>query len=372
MIRPIFEVWPRLRERAPFAELGVFPTPLVPLDEVAAAAGAGAGVLWEKRDDLTSPSYGGNKVRTIEVLFGHALSRGCSRVYATGAYGSNHAAAATLHAPRVALEPGIILYPQPHSRAALENLEVVLSRRPAVCDLPHWSALPYGMLRTAVGCRREGVRAFIMEPGGAIPLGALGYVSAGFELAIQVSAGVMPAPETVMVAIGSNCTSAGLLLGFHLARRLGLGLERLPRLVSVRVTPWPVTSRWRVLRLASQTSALLAALVGDASLEMRPAELGATFRLDGDYIGPGYGYATDAGREAMRIWAAHAGHALETTYSGKAAAAVLDALPRARGPVVYWSTKSSAPLPEVDPAALSWAPARMRRWMDDARRLETA
>jgi D-cysteine desulfhydrase len=313
-------------------------------------------------------------VRTLEPLFGEALARGCSHIYATGAYGSNHSAAAAMHAPRVGLVAGAVLYPQPHCVSALENLELTVSHtgKEALRDLPHWSALPYGMVRQALACRRHKQVASIMEPGGAVPIGALGYVSAGLELAMQVTAETLPAPRTVVVAVGSNCTSAGLLVGFALAARAGVtrwgGDGAPPRLVSVRVTPWPVTSVTRILGLAVRTSELLARASGDETLRLSRAALRPHFRLETRYLGPGYGYPTAAGREAMALWSAHAGHALETTYSGKAAAHVIDLLRRREpGPIVYWATKSTAPLPPIDAARLASAPARMRRWMDRAR-----
>ena len=99
--RALLELFPRLRR--PWVSFGSFPTPVQHV----------TGDVWVKRDDLSSPIYGGNKVRTLEALFGVARSRGKDRIYATGAYGSNHAAATVLHAPRVGLAPGVILFPQP-------------------------------------------------------------------------------------------------------------------------------------------------------------------------------------------------------------------------------------------------------------------
>ena len=374
MSRPLLEVFPPLAAATPFAQLGTFPTPVTTLAPVAEALGRPSDAFFEKRDDRTSPIYGGNKVRTIEVLFGHALKRGMTHVFSTGAYGSNHAAATAMHAPRLGLASGICVYPQPPSPSALENLELVLSRRPKplVTDLPHWSALPYGMAKTALTCRAKGIDAYIMMPGGAIPLGALGYVSAGFELAQQVGAGELPMPETVVVAVGSNCTSAGLLVGLRLAAELGIGFpvgREPPRLVSVRVTPWPVTTPLRILGLARRTSALLAQLTGQPRLELDNATLASRFSLETGYLGPGYGFATERGRQAVALWSEHGGHPLETTYSAKAAAHVLDLIRRGdRGPTLFWVTKSSATLPEVDASELRWAPRRMRRWMDAARR----
>jgi D-cysteine desulfhydrase len=362
--RAIFAAWPRLRERVPWIGLGDFPTPVEPLARLASELGRDGAPFFVKRDDRSSPIYGGNKVRTLEVLFARARAAGATRIWSTGAYGSNHALATVLHAPRAGLEPGVILFPQPSSRAAVENLERTLSARPLVRALPHWSLLPLGMAATRRADRRSKTESFLMVPGGATPEGALGYVSAGLELAQQVAAGLLPVPDTIVVGVGSTCTSAGLLVGMHAAAALGLGWRCAPRLVSVRVTPWPVTSAWRIVRLAMRTAALLEELTADPRLALDARRLSASLEVDGAQLGPGYGHATDAGHEAIALARAAADLEVDTTYGAKSLAGAL-ARVRAglRGPLVYWATKSTAPLPLVDPVALRAAPAPMRAWL---------
>ncbi len=372
--RPLLARHALLAAQLPWVRLGDFPTPVRALDGVADRLGLETGILWEKRDDLTSPIYGGNKVRTLEVLFGDAVTRGATHVYSTGAYGSNHGAATVLHAPRADLRPGSMLYPQPPSRCAADNLAVMLSQRPVVKDLPHYTAFPLGWLQLPGEARARGERPYIMEPGGAVPLGALGYVSAAWELAHQVEAGLLPRPRVLVVPAGSNCTTAGLLLGLRYAAEAGVGFVEKgapapPVLWAVRVTPWPVTMRYRITRLAAQASALLAERAQDASLERSSAVLSAGLHIDGRYLGAGYGLATEAGRAAVARWADDTDHPLETTYSGKGAAAFIDfARTAPRGPILFWSTKSSAPLPPIDPDAVAEAPPRMRRWLAKAMR----
>ncbi len=361
--RPLFEAWPILRGRVPWVALGDFPTAVEPLARAAEAIGRAGAPLFVKRDDASSPVYGGNKVRTLEALFGRAREAGARRVYSTGAFGSNHALATVLHAPRAGLEPGVLLFPQPESACALENLLAMLAARPSVRALPHWSFLPAGMALTRLRERD----AYVMVPGGATPEGALGYVSAALELARQVDAGEAPAPHTLLVGVGSTCTSAGLLVGLHAAARLGIGWREAPRLVSVRVTPWPVTSKSRIAWLARKTALLLASLTGDRSLAFGMAQLASRFEVDGTQLGRGYGYPTEAGLEAIRVLRESEGFAVDTTYAAKSMAA---ALARVRaglpGPLVYWATKSTMPLPEVREEDWRWAPPHMRRWIERA------
>ncbi|MEM1029685.1 MAG: pyridoxal-phosphate dependent enzyme [Myxococcota bacterium] len=375
--RALLGVHPRLEASVPWVRLGVFPTPVAPLDALAEASGWPRGGLWEKRDDRSSPLYGGNKVRTLEVLFGDALADEATHVYATGGFGSNHGTATVLHAPRCGLTPGAMLFPQPASQTAADNLEVMLTHGHTVKILPHLVAFPTGWWQLPREARARGERAYVMEPGGAVPLGALGYVSAGWELAHQVAAGALPRPRVVVVPVGSNCTVAGLVLGFRYAAEAGVGFvdggaPAPPLAWAVRVTPWPVTTARRILRLAHLTSRLLAARLGDATLVRNQPTLAPGLRVDPRHLGRGYGRPTAAGRAAMRRWRATTTHALETTYSGKAAAAFLDiARTVPRGPVLFWSTKSSAPLPPADPAAIRDAPPSVRRWLSRCSRSES-
>src|SRR5690606_27761660 len=238
----------------------------------------------------------GNKVRTLEVLFGRAQQLDCQRVVSTGAFGSNHALATVLHAPRVGLSSGALVFPQPESRAALDNFERTVSLADQWAILPHWSTLPLGTWRW----RRSDAAAYLMPPGGATPLGALGYVSAALELAQQINAGVLPTPTRIVLPVGSCCTSAGLLVGLRLARDLGVAFAQgVPLVHAVRVTPWPVTSPWRIAHLAQRASQLLVRLAGQARFGYGASELRAALRVDVDFLGAGYGRPTPAGRHAI-------------------------------------------------------------------------
>jgi 1-aminocyclopropane-1-carboxylate deaminase/D-cysteine desulfhydrase-like pyridoxal-dependent ACC family enzyme len=372
--RPLFEIWPELEAQLGFLALGDFPTPIERLDRFVAAGDPLASNTYVKRDDLSSSLYGGNKVRTLEPLLGQARRENRSLVFATGAYGSNHAVATALHTRRAGFRAGVALFPQPCSATAIANLRVSVTQSDEIVDLPHWSLLPWFMWRRARDARRGGEPAFVMPPGGAIPRGCLGFLSAGFELARQVDSGLMPPPDEVVIALGSTCSTAGLLVGLRLAARLGLGwggkparaarpgTEGAPLLVAVRVTPWPVTSVFRVARLALRVSAWLAQLTNSPQLELSHAQLVQGLRVDGSQLGEGYGQPTAAGLAAIERLGPLAA-ALDTTYSAKSAAALLARAERSPAVRLFWSTKSSAPLPPVPGDRLEQAPARMRRWL---------
>lgn len=330
--------------------LGQYPTPVQHLP--------GLGDLWIKREDLSSPIYGGNKVRTLEFLLAAQRERGFSRVLALGAYGSNHAVAAILHGKRAGFETGAILFPQPATPVAAENLRVSISYGEPTILLRTILTFP---LRAWMKHVRGG--AYVMPPGGAVPLGSFGHISAALELAAQVRVGVMPAPAHIVVAVGSTCTTAGLVAGLALAGQLGIWPGNLPQVHSVPVTPWPVTAKFRILGLARRT---LRELQSRGGPKVDAAPLPALLHVRRGYLGRGYGKPTRDGLAAAEAFAAHGGPPLDTTYANKSGAALLELQKRLTGPILFWSTKSSVPLPPDVPDRLADAPAFVRRWLERA------
>lgn len=374
----LFAALPALASRVPWVRLGAWPTPVERLE-------VGRGDVWVKREDLTSPVYGGNKVRTLEAMFGRARAAGARCIWATGAFGSNHVVATVMHARAAGLDAGAILFPQPPSDPAIANASAIVAAGGAIVTVPSVAFLPAAMMSVR---RRPG--AYVMPPGGATPEGALGALSAAFELAAQARAGDAPWPATVVVPVGSGCTTAGLLAGFHLAHALGLAPPP-PRVRAVRVTPWPITSRLRLAYLAYRTLAALdRVLSGDrtagdrasggrtadrasadrtdgdrarAAGRIRYAALVAGLEVDGRFLGRGYGHVTARGEAAAATLARAGLPFADPVYAAKAAASLLDEAVPAAGPRLLWFTKSSAPLPRASSAALDRAPRALRAWI---------
>jgi D-cysteine desulfhydrase len=200
-----------------------------------------------------------------------------------------------------------------------------------------------------------------MAPGGATVEGAIGGLSAAYELADQIDAGVMPPPAQIVLAVGSTCTTAGLLAGVHLCAARGLGFRRPPLVIAVRVTPWPVTAAWRIAHLAAGVAARVDRLRGHGSgLTVRRLRAGLV--VDGDHLGDGYGFATAAGDRAAETFAAAGAPALDCVYAAKSAAGLWRYAPH-RGPTLYWATKSTTPQPRPTPAQLARAHADLRAWL---------
>ena len=345
----LFRWLPHLAARVPWVRLGVWPTPLTAIE-------VGGKKLWVKHEGDSSPRYGGNKIRTLEAWLAHAQARGYARIWAMGAYGSNHAIATVLHARAIGLDAGAILFPQPHSEWAHENASALVASECELVRLRHVVEVPFAGLRIA----RRDRRAVVMPPGGATPVGTFGAMSAAFEIAEQVTAGRAPAPARIVLPIGSTCTSAGLLAGFTLAHATGAWPWPVPIIHAVRVTPWPVTSRVRTAHLALRSLQRIAKL-GGPRIDIGLPALVRRLVVDGRELGPGYGQPTARCEAAMRTLAHASAPRLDGVYSGKAAAALLRLHARGIGPLLFWATKSTAVLPPAETTA--HAPAALREWL---------
>jgi D-cysteine desulfhydrase len=341
---------PRLAARIPSVTLGQWPTPVT-------AVRVDGRELWVKDEGPSSPLYGGNKVRTLEVWLGLARERDKRRIWAIGAYGSNHTVATVLHARTVGLEGAALVFPQPANEWAVENCGALLATGCPVIRLRSVVEVPFAAL--ALLRERD---ALVMPPGGATTLGAFGAASAAFELAEQVAAGLAPPPRRIVVAIGSTCTTAGLLAGFALAHVAGLWRWPAPIIHGVRVTPWPVTSRVRIADYARRTLAL-AERLGGPRLAIDFAELHARLVVDPRELGGGYGRLTERGAAAI---ATLVGPRLDGVYSAKAAAALLRLHRAGEGPLLFWASKSTVRMPPPSLDHLRDAPRALQRWLRDA------
>ena len=306
------------------------------------------GGLWVKRDDLTSPLYGGNKTRKLEFLLGDALKQGQRAVITFGAYGSNHALATAVHASSLGLEPHVVLSPQAPGPFAARTLRAHAGLGTKLHLIDGWDGR-----RAAVEAKREleardGVAPAIIPMGGTSALGALGYVNAALEVlgqaktfnlgALEIQRGDFVRPDLVYVAGGTLGTAIGLAVGFAAA-----GVHT--RVVAVRVTPEEVGSDALAERLAAETIALLRSLdpgFPDISFD------DLNFELRHDWFEPGYGVVTPETTDAVAQAAAHSVR-LETTYTGKAFAALLDDARKGRidraDHVLFWDTYHSGPMP---------------------------
>jgi len=334
---PLFERYPRLHQALPHVVLTELPTPVqrfLPLEKR-----AGAGVLLVKRDDLTAMPYGGNKVRKLEFLLARAKADGCVRVMTVGGAGSNHALATALYARQCGLKSAMILFPQPNARAVRENLLMDLYTGTDVHACDNYADFPAVAERlTKHYLEHDGVAPMLIPAGGSAPLGVVGYVNAGMELAAQIQTGTIDEPGELYVALGTMGTAAGLAIGLRAAG------SSVP-VVGVRVVPTVVASEEKLSRLIQATVELLRNAEPDFP-EITAKEAG--IRIEHDFFGGEYGRFTPQARRTMSQVHESTGLRLDGVYTGKAFAAMMANAHKTAGdrPILFWNTKNSRPLPE--------------------------
>lgn len=344
-----FPVLGRHVSKCDFADL---PTPLT--TAVLAAAGRELPLLI-KHDEATSSLYGGNKVRKLEYLLWRALDRGAERVATYGTVASNHALATALFSRRLGLRCSCLLSHQARTAAVPRVLNEHLRIGTQILNYGGSREDRVRLMRQSI----QGRRIFLIPPGGSNWLGAVGFVNAGLELARQLQAGAAALPRRIYVATGTMATAAGLALGLALG-----GMES--RVQAVRVTHDFVANPRAMRRLVAKIATVLQRL--DKSI---PPGLADRVRLDfrEEFFGTGYARSNAATDLAVAIARDQLGLQLETTYTGKAMAALLHDLSQPGGgeqPVLFWNTYNAVPLASSadSPSADAPLPAEFRRYFD--------
>jgi 1-aminocyclopropane-1-carboxylate deaminase/D-cysteine desulfhydrase-like pyridoxal-dependent ACC family enzyme len=324
--------FPKLAQALPWVSLGSFP---VPLESV--LLGAEGNPTFAKREDLSNATFGGGKVRKLELLFGEALAAGHRDVVTFGAAGSNQALAVALLAPRAGLSAIVELGGQKPSPEVAHHLRALTTSTAEIHAVAGTAEAEQAAFRRL---RREGKSApWVIPAGGTWPSGTLGFVDAALEVVEQLRAQGAPMPESLFVAAGTMGTAVGLALGLALA-----GVKT--RVVAVRCSSPELSSDSTVRRVTRETV--------DFARARDPAFPELTLDserlvLEGRYLGPGYGSASPAGRSALAYAAEHHTWHLDPTYTAKTLAALLDSAPRRPGDALFWLTQSAAPLPEQTP-----------------------
>ncbi|MDH3439891.1 MAG: pyridoxal-phosphate dependent enzyme [Gammaproteobacteria bacterium] len=299
-----------------------------------------------KYDNLTGSLYGGNKLRKLEYIFPRVIQRKCMRVATFGAVGSNHALATALYATQCGFDCTCFLVHQAKTRAAAATINKHIENGTELVRFGGDYATRIDTLRKHL----RGRHAWVIPMGGSSWLGNIGFVAAGLELADQVSRGEISLPDRIYVATGTMGTAVGIALGVSIA---GLGTE----VHAVRVSDTPIMNRDALQRLLAKTALMMRRL--DDSV---PADLAsrANIRVRDEFFGPGYAQGTEQTEEAIGFARDALDLPLETTYTGKAMAALLSDW-RACGAdefnALYWHTYNSTPLDvptdrPLDPAAI--------------------
>lgn len=328
---PLLQAYPRLADALPVAGLLSGPTPVVSLGNEAR--------VFLKRDDLSAPDFGGNKVRKLDFILGAAQQRGVRELITFGYTGSNFVAATAWHGRKLALRTIAYLLRQVDADYIADNLAISLHAGAELHLLNSTTQIAAAaVMRSGTRLLRTQRLPLWIPPGGSSPLGVIGFINAAFELKRQVQAGELPQPERIYVAFSSMGTVAGLALGLELA-----GLDA--RIEAVQVVDAAFAGTTKLQQLANQTCRLLRRI--DPSLGGIEQAI-QKVRIRTDFFGEGYACPTSETRPAMERFIAGGGSRADTCYTGKALACIYSDLDagRLRGEnVLFWHTLNAHGMP---------------------------
>ncbi|MFX1570045.1 MAG: 1-aminocyclopropane-1-carboxylate deaminase/D-cysteine desulfhydrase, partial [Promethearchaeota archaeon] len=339
----LFRKYPNLKEKVPWIPfLTDLPTPIERLTELEKECRLDTGKIYIKRDDKNHPIYGGNKFRKFEFIFGKVLKKKKKGVVTNGGNGTNHglACAIACHELNPPLKCHLHLYHQPltwHVQRVLLLFNYFNAKL----------HLGKGMIGTFVKFlffKLLHPKYYLMLPGGSplfgigTSLGTIGFINAAFELKDQIDKNIIGEPDTIFVAGGTVGTSAGLVAGSKL-----LGLKSKVHVVAVSTSLTANPSA--VKRTANKAIKYLRK--NDKTISnVKICE--DDFVFIKDYLGSGYGIKTKRGQNAVDKVIELEGHKkdfkLETTYTGKTMAAMLDYLNQEENKnntVLFWNTYNS-------------------------------
>ena len=297
----------------PRTPLGHTPTPLERMPNLEKQIGGPQ--LYVKRDDCTGLAMGGNKVRQLEFYFGEALRQGADTVLITGAVQSNFvrlaaAAAATLDMQcHIQLEERVAKDDPLYRTSGNVLLDKLLGAK--IHSYPHGedeAGADAQIESIAEQLRASGRNPYIipLSPGHA-PLGALGYVRAAREIAVQIEEKGL-AIHQIVIASGSGHTHGGTLFGI---KALGLPI----RVTGVCVRRDAAQQTPRIIRRCRE--------IADVLGVENPVSDEDVIITD-EFLAPGYGQLNPAARHAIAQAARCEALILDPVYTGKVMAAFLD------------------------------------------------
>lgn len=284
------------------------PTPLEPVSRIEVPGGM---ELWIKRDDMTGVGLSGNKIRKLEFLAADALERGADTLITCGATTSNHARATAVVAARLGLQCHLVLRGE-DTRPRTSNLllDDLLGATFEFIDHETWKERDDVMQRAANRREAEGGRAAIIPEGGSNALGSMGYAAGGIVELLEQEKALGLTVGSIVHAVGSGGTTAGLALGLAAAGRTDIDV------IGMAVCNDSAYFDARIAQILDDT-----VTAGYATREVRER---ARWRILDAYQGAGYGKTDDAGIARIREVARSEGLLLDPVYTGKAFTGMLD------------------------------------------------
>ena len=273
--------------------------------------------LFLKRDDVAGEVVRRKQASQARVPLGDAELHGFRAVLAEGGMGSNQTLATALHARAQGLGVVLLLLPERPSQTTSEHL---LAQQALGAEQHMIGVDGARSFASSRSCPKP-ERPYVIPTGGSSPLGDVGFVAAGFELADQVKSAKLPEPDVVYLPLGTGGSAVGLALGLAAAGHEDARRRRAHREHALRNAGFAPA---RVPRHGRAADGARPELPGarDRRCEVSKCETATSAR------------ATPSPRRKARTRATRArgaaGLELDLTYSAKALAALVDDAPKLR------------------------------------------
>lgn len=299
--------------------------------------------------------FTGNKRRKLEFLLADTLANNANHIYTVGAAGSNHAVATAAYAHELGLPCTLVLGPQRNTRYAQRNLKLDLFYGADFVTCETRGARQQTFKNLADN-KKEG--EYFIPIGGSNEIGAVGFVSAAFELKKQIDSGLMAEPDVIYIPISSVGTAAGLIVGCR-----AVGLHTLVRVVCIDDTAREEVAK-DLSSLIYETSKYLNNIDKNFNIILvapdNLADLKVEIINDSDITGENqikedhaqyhrhralgfgsYALTTAESAKGIEVFFSATGIKLDGTYAGKAFAACLQDLTSGKlndKTVLFWNT----------------------------------
>lgn len=316
------------------AKLGFFPSPIYKLENLSDKYGLN---IYLKRDDLSGFStFGGNKIRKLEFLFGKILKQGASNIFTYGATQSNHALQTAIACRRYNLKPILYLVDvigegisDPKANILLDQ---ILGAEIKIIEFKENEDEFEAMYRAQAESKKYAQEIseseddyYLIPPGGASPLGTLGFVNAYLEIKAQEFKEDLNF-KNIFQATGTGGTLGGLTAANKF-------LDDDIKVHGINVSHKDESYLQEVAELSTAALNLLGL---DFALDSKDVI------VDNNYVGQGYEIPSKAANRAVKIFAENEGIFLDPVYTGKAAAALIDYLEQGKleknSDLLFWHT----------------------------------
>jgi len=294
----------------PRLKLAYVPTPLEDCPRLSSHLG-GPRILV-KREDLTGLAFGGNKARQLEFILGDALDKGADVIVSGASSISNMCRMGAAACAKLGLRLILLLRGKKEQERQGNLLLDWLSGAEIrmVEEEGDYAALVDAMKQVADALRDQGHKPYVMQfIGDGATLATIAYVGAALELFAQLDE-LGTRADRIYLCSGGR-TQAGILLA---TKALGRDYR------VVGIAPSHGEGAASTISQSVRDSALRLGLDVSCSLD-------EIFNYS-DYVGEGFGVASQGSLDAVRLLAETEGIILDPVWTGKAMAGLVDHIRR--------------------------------------------